>query len=180
VDNKPKWKDLVGIAVSLLTLLLAAYAAFGPLAQLQRNSELQNYRNNIEVRFNYPELKMVNSWNDEDIRSFLKTPLFVNEKEQPVYQAQFSVLNAPNEYLVYAFIFKRIVSDPNPNIFPQPSSPIELRLPDNKIPFANNGNRPRIFKLDMIIVDKNPTTIIINVLDKSKNIIKSEFYHIEN
>jgi hypothetical protein len=180
MNNKSNWIDVLSLIISLFTLVVVAYAALGPLAQLQKDIALQNYRDNIEIQFNYPDLKKVNSWKDDNIHSFLEKPLFHNEKGQPIYQSQFSVLNAPNDFLVEVFIFKRIVSEKNPNIFQQYSTPIELRLPDNRIPFANNKNKPRIFKLDMLIVDQNPTTIIINVLDMDRTIIKSEFFHIES
>lgn len=180
IDNILKFIPLGGFIVSLLSISVGIYAVFGPISEIQKNVALQNYRRNIEIQFNYPDLKPINSWNDSTINNFVHNPLYTNQKGESVYQAQFCVINAPNDFTIETFIFKRFVTDGNPNIFQQYIVPIELRLPDkDNRAFAKDENRPRIFKLDMVIVDQNPTTIIVNVLDRDRSVIKTGFYHIE-
>jgi hypothetical protein len=170
---------IAGFVVSLMTLCVWIYAVFGPLAELQKNVAAQNYSENIDIQFNYPDLKEINSWNDPVMKGFMQKPVSRNEQGEPVYQAQFCVLNAPNNFSVETFIFKRYVPGGAPNLFPQMIKPIELLTPNKGKSFVKYRNRPRIFKLDMVITDQNPATIIINVLNQERSVIKSGFYHFE-
>jgi hypothetical protein len=170
---------IAGFLVILMNLFVWIYAVFGPLSELQKNVASQNYSDNIEIQFNYPDLKEINSWNDPVMKGLIQKPVSRNEKGEPVYQAQFCVLNAPNNFSVETFIFKRYVPGGAPNLFPQLIKPIELLTPNKGKAFAKYRNKPRIFKLDMVITDQNPATIIINVLNQERSVIKSGFYHIE-
>ena len=177
--------------VALGSLVLVGVGVFGPLASLQKDVARQqlplarlqqvvarqNYQSNIQVNWEYPSLKRLNSWSSPPIRSFLSTPL-KTQQGQTIYQAQFTVLNAPNDFRVECYIFKRIVAPGSPNTFQQSTQEIALRTPD-KAAFGTNQDKPRIFKTDMVLMDRNPTTIVINVITPNGQIIKSEFYDIE-
>lgn len=171
---------IAGFVVSLASLFIWIYVVFGPLSELQKNVALQNYSDNIDIQFNYPDLKEINSWNDPVMKSFMQKPVSRNDKGEPVYQAQFCVLNAPNNFSVETFIFKRYEPGGAPNTFQQLIKPIELLTPNKGKAFAKYKNRPRVFKLDIVITDQNPATIIINVLNQDKSVVKSGFYHIEH
>ncbi len=170
--------SFVGLIVSILSLTVTLLIYILAVNSIDKFVNKQEFQKNIEINYQYPNLKKINSWNDPELISFMahdstREPY----KNGTTYQTQFTILNAPNNIDVKVFIYKRITT--GINIWKQDCRQIDFKSDEGKLFNDNVLDAPKVFISDLILPDNRPTSILIVLFNEIGKIIKTDVYQIQ-